>query len=381
MLESILVYYLTALMLYLMAKSVANKEVLSKTHASFWSPEIVASICLFGIIAGARFNVGVDYPTYYQTYIRIQSGYPIERDTFEPAFVVITNFMAKADFHYFFYFAFWAILQISFIYYALKDKKYLLPYIALCVMLNSSYFLNWMNGIRQCVAMCAFVFLAKFISERKVVKYVVGVFILTFIHKSAILLLPFYLLTYNKLPLDKKYINLAILVFFVVLGATPTWLSVMNNASGVLSFAGYENYSEGIRALTEDNLRQTAWGPNRISGFVIGICIIWFYPQMRTFYKDDKYLPVCFSLFLIGIYSYNAFVNTSHIFLRPIEYFTIFNLPLIAYLLYFLKQRRKKAMFYSVATLAFTQIFFVVYKSVMLPTEASEYWLYKFFFQ
>lgn len=46
MLESILVYYLTALMLYLMAKSVANKEVLSKTHASFWSPEIVASICL-----------------------------------------------------------------------------------------------------------------------------------------------------------------------------------------------------------------------------------------------------------------------------------------------------------------------------------------------
>lgn len=101
MLESILVYYLTALMLYLMAKSVANKEVLSKTHASFWSPEIVASICLFGIIAGARFNVGVDYPTYYQTYIRIQSGYPIERDTFEPAFVVITNFMAKADFHYF----------------------------------------------------------------------------------------------------------------------------------------------------------------------------------------------------------------------------------------------------------------------------------------
>lgn len=30
MLESILVYYLTALMLYLMAKSVANKEVLSK---------------------------------------------------------------------------------------------------------------------------------------------------------------------------------------------------------------------------------------------------------------------------------------------------------------------------------------------------------------
>lgn len=135
MLESILVYSLTALMLYLMAKSVANKEVLYKTKVPFWSPEIVASICLFGIIAGARFDVGVDYPTYYQTYIRIQSGYPIDRDTFEPAFVVITDLMAKSDFHYFFYFAFWAILQISFIYYALKDKKYLLPYIALCSIL------------------------------------------------------------------------------------------------------------------------------------------------------------------------------------------------------------------------------------------------------
>ena len=84
-----------------------------------------------------------------------------------------SNYQVLNDIYYFK--EYFSKMCYNSIYYALKDRKFLLPYVALCIMLNSAFFLNWMNGIRQCVAICAFVFLIKFIVERKLFKYIIGV--------------------------------------------------------------------------------------------------------------------------------------------------------------------------------------------------------------
>ena len=381
MVESILVYLGTAILLYLLAESVVNKETICSGEIPFWCPEFIISICLFGFIAGARYEVGIDYPTYFDTYLRFQNNLSVPRDTFEAGFLFVTKLLASHGVHFFFYFAFWGILQITFIYYALRDRKFLLPYVALCIMLNSAYFLDWMNGIRQCVAMCAFVCLTKMIVERKLVRYAVGVLLLTLIHRSAILLLPFYFLHGNKLVINKKYLNIGILLCCVIIGIVPSWLHIMTNFSDLLGTIGYADYADQMDLMVSENLRETTWGPSRTSSFLVGVAIIWFYPNMAEFYKGDRYLPIYFFLFFIGICLYNAFINTSHIFLRPIEYFTIFKLPMIAYLLFYLKKTGNNIMFLIISVLTFSQIFIEVYKAEARPVEISRYYLYKFFFK
>ena len=380
MLESILVYTITAVLLYIFAQSAVANEKLSQRPNRFWTTEIVLSILLFGFISGARYGVGVDHLSYLDIYQRVQNHISLSRESLEPGFLFITRLFASSGLHYFFYFAFWGILQISFIYYALKDRKYLLPYVALAIMLNSGYFLEWMNGIRQCVVACASVFLIQYILDKKPAKYIISLLLLSLIHKSAVLLIPLYLLVYNKLPFDRKYLNLTILMAFVVLGMIPSWLHLMTNFANLLAMIGYDSYAARIELMVTENLRMTAWGPSRISNFLTGVAIIWYYPQMKEFYKYDRYLPIYFLLFFAGICLYNAFVNTSHIFLRPIEYLTIFKLPMVAYLLYYLKHSNNK-MFLIIAVLVFSQIYFEIYKAVALPSVASKFTLYKFFFQ
>lgn len=384
MLESILVYTLTAILLYGLAKNLALRDARFqqqyKHPASFWCPEIILSFFLFGFIAGARYNVGVDHITYLTEYQSLQNTGHTSRETFEAGFLFIANLFAKARLHYFFFFAFWAIIQLFFIYYALRDRKFLLPYVALNIMLGA-YFLTWMNGIRQCVAICIFVFLIKFIIERKFIKYVIGLLIASTVHQSALILFPLYFIFFREYKLTNNKLYLAILFVCVAIGMTPTWLAMMTKAESLFSLLGYTYYADNIDRITEEAQRQVAWGPSRIGLFLIDILIIWFYPKMKEYAKRDKYLPAYFLLFLIGAYAYNLFVNTSHIFLRPIMYFTIFRLPLTAYLLYYLKQTNKKIMFAFLCVIAFTYIYFMIYKSVAMPTDTSETNLYRFFFE
>ena len=383
MLQSFLVYTITALLLYSLAKNLALRDAYKQRQynrqVAFWCPEIIFSLLIFALVAGMRYNTGVDHLTYLRVYLSIQDTGYTSRETFEPGFIFITKLFADADLHYFFYFAFWAIIQLFFIYYALKDRKFLLPYVALNIMLGS-YFLSWMNGIRQCIVICAFVFLIKYIVERNFIKYAIAILILSTIHKSAYILIPVYFLFIKDFTFANRKICLIILAICVLIGMTPTWSNIMTKTESFLAFLGYDSYAENIGQMSESS-RQVAWGPSRIGIFLTDVLIIWFYPKMKEFFKGDKYLSAYFLLFLIGTFSYNLLVNTSHIFLRPIGYFTIFRLPLTAYLLYYLKQNRKNAMFIFLSLIVFTYIYFIIYKSSAMPTEGSEINLYHFYFE
>ena len=177
MAESILVYTFTALILYWLARNLSMRESyisngITQTQTKFWSPEIFFTIIIFATIAGARYNVGIDHLYYLSEYTSLQSSGLTRRETYEPGFMLMFRSFAKSGFHYFYFFALFAAMQLFFIYYALKDRKFLLPYIALSIMLGP-YFLNWMNGMRQCLAMCMFVFLVEYIIERKFWKFTI----------------------------------------------------------------------------------------------------------------------------------------------------------------------------------------------------------------
>ena len=117
----------------------------------FYSPPY---ICIF---SGVRWNVGVDHLSYLANYENIKAGGEFRSRGIEIGFNLISKLFASWNVHFTIYFAFWAFCQLFFIYYAFKNERYLLPYIGIVLILGPHY-LNWMNGIRQTLAACIFVF-------------------------------------------------------------------------------------------------------------------------------------------------------------------------------------------------------------------------------
>ncbi len=383
MLQSILVYTLTAIILYALGKHVAYRNAvnlrLTGKEIGFFCPEIIFSIVIFSFIAGVRYQVGVDHLSYLSNYMTFQKSGYIVRETLEPLYIFITQLFARNGIHFSFYFAFLASLQIGFIYYALRNDKNILPYIGICVMLHT-FFLDWMNGIRQSIVMCAFVYAVEFIENRKLRYYLLFVIIASTMHKSAYLLIPIYFLFYKSFDLSNRKVNLAILFACVIIGAVPTWLGLLNGLDDILFLLGYEAYSEGIDVMTSENLRDMSWGPSRLSVFISECIIIWLYPQMKNFYHENRRLTIYFVLFFLGTCLYNLFANTSHIFLRPVSYFTIFRLPMLAYLLYYLIYTHKYFLFRFTIIVICIFTYWSIYKtSLISDTNVVDFVNYKFF--
>lgn len=383
MLQSIIVYTLTGLILYALGRNLALRDArfqrMYHHPTSFWSPEIWLSILVFAIVAGLRYNVGVDHLMYLQFYEDMAKQGWITRETLESGFLFIMKVFTGLNLHFFFFFAFLAAVQLFFIYYAFRYKKYLLPYIGLFIMLGP-FFLTWMNGIRQCIVICIFVYSIEFIQQRKIFLYIGIILLCTLIHQSAYILMPIYFLWKPFNWGNKKYLSICILLLSTIIGATPTWVSFSNQTTSILQLLGYDFYAENIESLVEEEMRSTAWGPSRIGDFIITILIFWYYPQLKRYFKDDKELQYYFILFLIGSCLYNLFINTSHVLLRPIMYLTIFKLPLTAYLLVYLKRNHLKTAFYFLSIIAFTYIYFEVYKMSLISDPYKDFSSYKFFF-
>jgi len=384
MLLSIIVYTLTGACLFFLGWHVNQREQQSLlkngNKLPFYSWEIVASIVLFSIVAGARYHTGYDHAMYLDQYLYLQKTGEFARTNFEYGFEWISKVFAYFKIHYFFYFAFWAMLQIGFLYYGLRNHKHLLCWVGLGIMCGS-FFLGWMNSVRQSVVVCLFVALIPLIKERKFLPYALIVIVAAFIHKSALMLIPVFLITY-VVPCNKKvnrWVLLGIFFVFVIVGAYPFWTKYFTNYQWFLNLTGYENYANLNDPNVKGTLRMVNWGPVRLTLFLSNICMIWFYPEMKKLFKDDFLFPYVFILGYIGMCLSNLLINTTHFIMRPVDYFTIFYLILDAYIIYYLLAVKKKIFAFVFMILVFSHIYINICKAIVNPTITNLPFLYQTF--
>lgn len=366
MLQSLLVYGLLSVALFALGKnSEARGNFYNKlgTQPPFWVWETVVVLFLFAFISGVRWNVGVDHLSYLRSYENIMRGGEFRESGVEFGFDYITKLFADLNIHFTIYFGFWAFLQIFFIYYALKDERYLWPFIGVVIIMGPHY-LSWMNGIRQMLVACMFVYAVQFIKTRKLIPYLFIILAATLIHKSAILLLIFYIIP-QKDYFKNRYINLALCVVTVIIGLNPYWLQATNFIEVTLSSIGYEGYAENLDILI-DSKSEMALGPRRLSILLLNMLVIWFTPSLKSKFEDTNYLSY-FNFTFLGVLLHNLFANAGHIFLRPISYFTIFLALTTSYLLYYLKLKTPKGV-----SIEFVLVFIVAVSYTLLSC-ISEY--------
>lgn len=335
MILSCLAYSFFGLIMYLLGtQSAHNYALLSNKNTSFWSVSNICILLFFTIISGLRYNVGVDYVTYSRIFTYFQNGFTYREDI-EPLFTYISQLWVKLGAGHFVYFAFWAFLQIFFVYYSLKKHQYLYPFIGLLIFLGP-YYLSWMNGIRQSIVACVFVWACHFIIDRKFIKYCAAIIICSFMHKSAIILLPLYFLP-NINYFKNKYVWIVVLITCTIIGQTGIVQNYMNFVGKYLSLIGYESYSQSFDNIMGNSVDR-AFGPRRMLMLLLDILIIWFSFELKMRF-NNKFFLFSFNMFVLYACLSELLSNTNFLFTRPLLYIAPFSLICSAFLLVYLKER------------------------------------------
>lgn len=383
MILSLFVYLFLAIALYVLARSsyetsLQKNSVMLKRLSPFGDWQIIASILLFAVVCGVRYNVGVDNLGYIKNYVYYQEhGYLLRKDV-EPLFAWVQMEMADFGFHYSVFNGLWAAVQITFIYYALRyDKKYL-PYVALMIVLSPIY-LKWMNGVRQCVVECVFFFLIEFIEKKQIWKYMLGVYLCTFIHTTAILLLPMYFLLQKPFYFKKWWVRIAIFLFCTYLGSQTEWFKSMMSVTDVLESIGYDSYAERMDYITTNLHEAKEWGPEKSGLFILDIITIIIAPTFIKKYKLGKRYNIYFCAYFWGSCGFRLFYDLSHLFTRIFTYYYDFYIIIIPIMLYYAYKEKRLKLF---ALIAFLAYFSTLYRSIKcgLTNNLNSWELYHFFF-
>lgn len=297
MIYSFIVFLLLLIAMWVPALRIANND---KEEINLYTDKRFYAILLaYSLIVGLRWNVGTDYMSYYDIYMGHAAYGQIERLEIIPRYLMVFGDFLKLPF------AFWyiamAFIQIIFVILGtIRKYKPALPYALLFFLY---FFLGHnMNIVRQGAAYSivyyAFCILDK---ERKRSVLITLCWLMTafFVHKSAIITIPFVLLIYvNRIP--KVSIQILIYVLGSIFG-TFYLMDFIQSNSIYLSFLGGDVIADRISNLEYENSIGSGLGVL----FQDAICLLIFI-YSDIFLKKDPSLKLTYLIFLVGSSFYRA---------------------------------------------------------------------------
>ena len=363
MILSLIVYTGTGAILAWLGNHVARRE--QRLLASgggmlpFCTWEILTAIFIYVVVSSLRWLTSWDYNMYYSYYVSMQSLGQYSRENFEPGFALITTAMARAGIHFAIYFALWAVIQITLLYYALRQRKVLLPWLALCIFLGP-YYIFWMGFVRQSVVEALFVLMVELIVRRKFWYYLLLSVLSITIHKMCVLFIPLYFIPLIRVSKPKRWMAFTLLAICFIAGSYPQWIQWTFDSIGSLAqVLGYGHY---YRLFVNNNLEyafRNVMGPARLCPLLTCLLIIWYYPAIRQQFAADKYLPALFRFSLVYMCYINLLANTTQYLTRPGELMRSCFLVMACFLLHHLWTNRRWIPF---AAAAFFNFYYVYYE-------------------
>lgn len=368
----LLIYVIFALIMH----ALARKSALGCKKEDGLDRYLWAYILFFTFISAIRWNVGADC----NSYIDIFKNGQIRDGSTEYLWDWLVIFIHDNGIHFAFGMGIVAFLQISLLTKACEKYRYILLWLPI-ILYGGRYFQDLMNGIRQMVVACGFVYLSRYIVDRKVISYVVGIFLLSWIHNSAVMLLPLCLLTYvpfDKIKIaNKRILCLGIFLFCFTMGQTPAFQDFAIFAQEILEISGYAHFESWVTDILEGKQLETlSFGPMMISYLLLSIVIIWFAPKLKEVYeKRIQYFDVWYFCSFLFSCLYFLVCNTSHLLIRIAQYFEFFQVIMLALLLHYLYVKRKYSIvyFWVLILVIWLNTGVAIYKDYNLVKESTTY--------
>ena len=389
MLQSIFVYTSIILVMLFFAYIAKNRAVYYTNSQgtqfqkrSFWSFEILFMLFFFALIFGMRYNVGTDHVSYLLSYT---NGLVTKDLKMEPLFRWISSICHNLNIHPIIYFSILAFIQITFFLLFFKDERYLFPLLVMFLFFNEEY-LFWMNGIRQAIAMCIWLYSVKFIYEKKFWTYLMFVVIAILFHRSALILFVFYPLLRNGKDYFKS-IPLQLILFasvFIIKNVFEVF--ILQFEPFIEQFQTILGGKEDLyRSYTMDNmldeLNREVGGTGLAYMFriLVWVIIILYSRKLKSYYNSKKFNIIYF-FFFFGLITQYIFPEGVIVFTRPFRYFYIFQTIMLAYFIYYLFKNNdfsfNRLLAYALI-IAFMGIFYL--NQINLPENNSTW--FRFYFQ
>jgi len=387
-LQTIIVFVLLMTILPLLGKKAETKDrnILKKRKKEkpFWNQEVVWIIAIFTILSGLRYDLGTDYLGYLRDYT---TGVEAAGRGHEFLFHQISKIFYDFKISPIIYFGLWAFIQIFFFLLAFKDDRFIYPFLLFFLFSNGTYD-NWMNGIRQDLAACIWIYSVRFIERNNLKAYLLFAVIAYFFHRSSIFLVIFYpLLRNGKDYFESILLQISLFVGAIVLkqfvGSYLTMIdSVFSFYTGIMGGEDYlyEHYTaeEALSQINEHNGGGT--GLAVIFKGCIYMLIMAYSKKMKAFY-NSKWFVIIYTFFFIGAFFEYLIPDGAINLRRPFRYFVYFLTIMLAYFVNYLFKNRKLNKNYSpiadIVIIGFIGLFFLN----RITCSLDEHMMFQFIFQ
>lgn len=381
-LQSIVLYSTLIIVMISCAKLYSLKQNYQKTDGNTIARSksgnlfLIFIVLFFSLMMGLRYDVGTDYFAYQEGYI-----YNYDVGKGEIIFNWIREIFNSLKLHFSIYFSFLAFLNISFFLFAFKRDAFILPLLLFFLLTNEDW-MFWMNGIRQAIAMCIWIYALNFIEKKKVTIYLVLCLIAIGFHTSAIILIPLYWILKSGKDYFKS-IKVQLVLFagaFVVQFFFSSFLEQLGPLIEFYQaklFGGTYNYSlERLRE--EASATVEGSGIAYLFRIVLSIVIILYSKNLKDFYSS-RWFNIIYFMFFVGLLAQSIFPLGSIVLTRPFRYFYIFKGIMFAYFAYYLIKNHvpAKRLLGTALILMFIAIF---YLNIITANINSHLW-YQVYFQ
>ena len=269
-------------------------------------------IVIFTLFYGLRYNVGIDYMTYYNNALHNLWNKPQHgtRELFEPAFRSLYAFAAFFDLPANTIFLLGGFLIYLFIFLGIKNYSCSIS-LSLFIFAGTGLYFFSFNEFRQFIAVSIVFWGYKFCVDRKFIKWIFIVCFSMLFHKSAFVVFPMYFLV--KLKFSRKSVNIILLASFGLkkIGMFDLLCKSLSYLPGHFS-----DYSETLTRLPKSSGRG-------IIGYLY-IAMLFFVNNLkiRSDFFLEKRMRTFSNILLFGAIFVNIFSDI-YMVVRLMEYFII----------------------------------------------------------
>ncbi len=329
----------------------------------------------FSVVMGMRYDVGTDYFAYLNGYI-----YNFDVGKGEIIFIWIRQLFNQLNLHYSVYFSFLAFINVSFFIYAFKREAFIMPLLIFFLFTNGDW-MFWMNGIRQALALCIWIYALNFIEKKKFWWYLFWCVIAIGFHKSAIILISLYPILRNGKDYFKS-IKLQLILLGCAFLIQYTFGSFIVRLEPLIEFYQQE-LSGGTYNYTMERFAKEASSTIDGSGMAylfrlfLSIIVILYSKRLKRFY-NNKWFTIIYFMFFIGLLTQNLFPIGSTVLTRPFRYFFIFQGIMFAYFVYYLL--KQKSQYNRIFGVVFIVVFIAIFYLNIITANADAHLWYQFYF-
>lgn len=362
--QTVIIYLTLFVIMFLLSKkAVRNKS---------WK-NIIGILLIYSVVFGVRYGVGMDFPSYLESYeSNGVSKYSYEV-LYEPGFMLIIKILNFLNLHYSFFFGFVAFVQLYYVFKTFKYNFKLYPYLVYTFMIGCVW-LDFSNGLRQILALCFFIYSLSLLDKKHwFINCFIYILLAASMHKSAILLIILCVLLHKK---DVWFNNLKFqfiaFVLAFIIGNVGFVQQVIEQFDVLLSYMQYDHYLE--RTDLEDMVeKKVSKGIGFYGILTTDLILVAYSNNVKKYFIYNSYFKRIYNLYFIGVLIRYAFL-TSLLIQRVNYYFYFFKFIIAAHTLLYAKKHNK----YIFIALMFLFLLYFIGTLSSMEVNTS---LYKFFWQ